>query len=687
MPRMLCRPRWLSASLVASLFFTLLMPISTVLASADLVSGDSAVIADANGDSVRLRTKPGSSSPVVAEFPEGTSVSIIDGPTKSSDGTFWYRAAVDGQVGYIAADFLALAGSDSETPEPEEPAVEPTPAPTSENPESGSETAVVTGTATIGNTNGDPIRCRSSANTDGAIIGLLYEGMPVDLTGEAQDGWQPVRCEDGYGWIAVEFLVGISDSTATPTLDEVTESELNLFSTSSGTGVISGTNGDGVRCRSNASTSAGIITTLAEGVSVELRGSRSGDWQPVKCSGKNGYVWAAFVSASSSGSSSGGSSATTGDGVVYNTNGQGVRCRQSATFDGRIIGVMVEGDAVQFRAAQRGVWQPVVCGGKNGYIHADYVKEASGDESTGGNTGGNNSGGLTNGDSAKVSGTGGTGVRLRSKASSSASVLTVVSEGAVVTVRSGSTGDWIAVKSQSLSGFIHKDYLVATDEEEDEEGDPAPSGALSSGDHAKVTSTLNFRSEASYTSSVIGVAVDGIVVLVTGNISNGFYPVEWGGLPGFMHGDYLAKTDAELTGSSGGAGGAAGDGTPSSVGRAMVDYADNYLGYPYIWATAGPNSFDCSGFTYWVTKHVLGQDIGRGLWTQIVVGSPVSYGSLKPGDLVFFQNTYTWGLSHVGIYIGNNQFIHAENEDTGVRISSLTSTYYSTRYYGAVRLG
>jgi cell wall-associated NlpC family hydrolase len=88
-----------------------------------------------------------------------------------------------------------------------------------------------------------------------------------------------------------------------------------------------------------------------------------------------------------------------------------------------------------------------------------------------------------------------------------------------------------------------------------------------------------------------------------------------------------------------------------------------------------------------VTKHVLGQDIGRGLWTQIVVGTPVSYGSLRPGDLVFFQNTYTWGLSHVGIYIGNNNFIHAENEDTGVRISSITSTYYSTRYYGAVRLG
>jgi len=153
-----------------------------------------------------------------------------------------------------------------------------------------------------------------------------------------------------------------------------------------------------------------------------------------------------------------------------------------------------------------------------------------------------------------------------------------------------------------------------------------------------------------------------------------------------MHGDYLEWTDAELTPGSSGVGGDAGNGSGSADGLELVNYAMNYLGYPYIWATAGPNSFDCSGFTYWVTLHILGDDIGRGTWTQSVSGVPVTYGSLQPGDLVFFQNTYTWGLSHVGIYIGNNQFIHAENEETGVRISSLTSNYYSTRWYGAVRL-
>ena len=87
-----------------------------------------------------------------------------------------------------------------------------------------------------------------------------------------------------------------------------------------------------------------------------------------------------------------------------------------------------------------------------------------------------------------------------------------------------------------------------------------------------------------------------------------------------------------------------------------------------------------------MTLKTLKADIGAGTWSQSFSGAPVAYGDLRPGDLVFFQNTFTWGLSHVGIYIGDGKFIHAENETTGVVISSLTSTYYATRWYGARRI-
>ena len=124
----------------------------------------------------------------------------------------------------------------------------------------------------------------------------------------------------------------------------------------------------------------------------------------------------------------------------------------------------------------------------------------------------------------------------------------------------------------------------------------------------------------------------------------------------------------------------------SGAGNSLVSYAMRYLGYPYVWATAGPSSFDCSGFINWVVKNVMGRDIGRGLFTQVAAGSAVSRNSLQPGDLVFFQNTYQPGLSHGGIYIGNNQFIHASIPSTGVIISDLNASYYASRWYGAVRL-
>lgn len=689
-PRNRPQPLWLVLGLAVSLCLSFLSPVADAIASTNLVSGDETTIAYANGDTVRMRSKAGSAGAIVGEFSEGTPVRIIDGPTQASDGSFWYRVAVEGQSGYMAAEFLADPGTTPVEPtpnpvdEPEEtPGAEETPqstaVPVSTNP-TPSTSKSVTGSATIVNTNGDSIRCRALGSADAAVVAQLIEGTIVQLTGSPENGWQPVICDDRDGWVHIDFIGSVGTATVTP------EPTVEM-SALSGNGTITGTNGDGARCRAKASTSGTILTVLSEGSSVALRGSASGDWQPVVCNGTNGYVFAEFVSVTSSGTSGTGSGSIIGAGVIANTNGMGIRCRKAGSLDGVVLTVLVEGDQVDLRGTVRNGWRPVYCDGMRGYVFADFVQASSGGgggSGGGGNTGGNSGGGLSNGDTAAVTGTGGTGVRLRSGASTTASVITVASEGSNVTVRSGSTGSWVAVTFQGLDGFIHQDYLTLSAGNGGGGGNSG--GTLGEGAHAVVNSTLNFRSEASATASIVGVATEGTVVLITGSKTNSYFPVEWGGMPGFMHGDYLEWTDAELTPGSTGVGGDAGSGSGSADGLAMVNYAMNYLGYPYIWATAGPNSFDCSGFTYWVTLHILGDDIGRGTWTQSVSGVPVSYGSLQPGDLVFFQNTYTWGLSHVGIYIGNNQFIHAENEETGVRISSLTSNYYSTRWYGAVRL-
>jgi cell wall-associated NlpC family hydrolase len=218
---------------------------------------------------------------------------------------------------------------------------------------------------------------------------------------------------------------------------------------------------------------------------------------------------------------------------------------------------------------------------------------------------------------------------------------------------------------------------------------PGNGSGMGSGDHGKVSVRSNMRYQATTSANVMIIVDAGEVLLITGSATNGFYPVDYDGLKAFMSADLLTKTSEALSQR----GGSGNDPDPNpgggggATGNSLVSYAMNYVGYPYVSATHGPSSFDCSGFTYWVTKNVMGKNIGTGLWTQVSAGTSISRSNLQPGDLVFFQNTYKAGLSHVGIYIGNNQFVHAENENTGVRVSDLNSTYYGSRWYGAVRLG
>jgi cell wall-associated NlpC family hydrolase len=121
-------------------------------------------------------------------------------------------------------------------------------------------------------------------------------------------------------------------------------------------------------------------------------------------------------------------------------------------------------------------------------------------------------------------------------------------------------------------------------------------------------------------------------------------------------------------------------------GQAIVKFAQKHKGAQYVWGGESPNGFDCSGFTWYVYSHAANMEIGRTEDEQWKHGRSVSRGALQPGDLVFFENTFEHGLSHVGIFVSGSNFIHAENESTGVVISSLDSDYYRSHYAGARRL-
>lgn len=126
--------------------------------------------------------------------------------------------------------------------------------------------------------------------------------------------------------------------------------------------------------------------------------------------------------------------------------------------------------------------------------------------------------------------------------------------------------------------------------------------------------------------------------------------------------------------------------TPVSNGsrNKIVEEAKKYLGVPYLWGGSTPNGFDCSGYVQYVLKQA-GISVPRTTEQQAQVGKYISKSALRPGDLVFLQNTYRAGISHVGIYIGNGQMIHASSSK-GVTISHLSSSYYLEHYHSARQL-
>ena len=130
-----------------------------------------------------------------------------------------------------------------------------------------------------------------------------------------------------------------------------------------------------------------------------------------------------------------------------------------------------------------------------------------------------------------------------------------------------------------------------------------------------------------------------------------------------------------------------GRGLASPVGERIVQTANQFLGSRYVWGGQSPAGFDCTGFTWYVAKQAGIKIPLHDLAGQKASGPSIDRSALEPGDLVFFQNTYQPGLSHVGIALGGGRFIHAASETQGVIVSRLDEPYWAQRFVGATRIG
>lgn len=392
-------------------------------------------------------------------------------------------------------------------------------------------------------------------------------------------------------------------------------------------------------------------------------------------------------------------------GIVTRTNGDGVNVRAEPGFQGAPLTAFAEGTRVLVEAGPQAaadgtLWYKVSRDGVSGWVISDYLSRAL----------------PTAGDVAVVHGTDGHGLRLRDGASFGSATVTIIPEGAEVTVTGETVSDgegnsWTPVTYAGTTGYVYSSFLavkvggaVVQAQEVQAVSEPSASAGIAVGGNVEVVNTdgqgLNIRYDAGYGAAIATVAPEGAVMRVidgprTDDQGITWWGVDYTGIQGWAHGGYLAPTEREAeqpTAQSAAAPSSSGDsgqGTapPSGLGEQIVATAMQYLGYPYVWGGTTPAGFDCSGFVYYVVNQVTGGGFPRGLEGQAVSGVYVDPENLQPGDLVFFQNTYMWGLSHAGIYIGNGQFIHAANESTGVVISNMWDGYWGPRYYTARRIG
>ncbi|MDQ0285673.1 peptidoglycan endopeptidase LytE [Desulfofundulus luciae] len=119
--------------------------------------------------------------------------------------------------------------------------------------------------------------------------------------------------------------------------------------------------------------------------------------------------------------------------------------------------------------------------------------------------------------------------------------------------------------------------------------------------------------------------------------------------------------------------------------RAVLAMAVSLLGKPYVYGGSGPEAFDCSGFTSYVFRETAGINLPHNAAAQARLGTRVGRDDLSPGDLVFFSYYGSGDIDHVGIYVGQDRFIHASSRQ-GVKYSSLNESYYAANYRGATRI-
>ena len=343
-----------------------------------------------------------------------------------------------------------------------------------------------------------------------------------------------------------------------------------------------------------------------------------------------------------------------------------VHFRTGAGTNYSSMGILDKGVKVSY-ISESGNWTKVEYDSKTGYIYSDYLEKGESNATP----------------TSTMYTTPEIGLNLRKGPGTSYSVIRTLSKGTAVTVHSSSNG-WSKISVNGVEGYVSTSFLSSTN--------PSTNSSTSNETTSTPTTTmyvtpdagLNLRKGAGTSYSVIKTLSKGTAVTVHSS-NNGWSKISVNGVEGYVSTSYLSSTKPSTSGSSSSS--SSNSSTSVSVDK-VLDFAHQQLGKPYVWGAQGPNSFDCSGLIYYVYKNAANITLPRTSVEQSKFGTTVSKSNLKAGDLVFFDTNgpNNGAVSHVGIYAGEGQLIHASSSNKKIVKVNMETSYWNNTYVVAKRV-
>lgn len=494
----------------------------------------------------------------------------------------------------------------------------------------------------------DVLNVRKESNADSQLMFTLKNGEVVTVLNVESNGWYKIQKENQIGYVNGYYLNTYNET---------------IIETATITGAIN--------LRKTATWSGEILTVVPKGEKVEVL-TKGNDWTKIIYKTFEGYAPSSYLSygdSNNQGSQTPSIPSTPGNSVTettYVATGKVVKVaandtlnvRKEANGDSTIVGTLKPSQTVSILKKTSNNWYKVSCNGIEGYVNGAYIEIVNTQPGTAYLTVDK--------------------VNLRKEKSWSAdSVMLTIDKSKTVYVLEKDS-NWAKVSYNNQIGYLPLNYISIIKNENNTTQSPTTPEKTGKIGTISVSGSLNVRKGPDTDYDIVTKLYTGDIVLILEEASNGWFKVEtMSGVTGWLNGSYVKNIKEGSLPSYGN--------TVEEKIQSVINVAKQQIGKPYKYGSTGPDSFDCSGLTMYAYKNGAGIILPRTSKEQATAGTYVSKNNLKPGDLIFF-NTSGSGISHVGIYLGNDEMLHAPSSGKTIEITKITLSYWSSRYVTARRI-